>query len=100
MRRVLPRRGDDGGTEETVIRREACRGCRDDVYNGQLAERCWMAKGGRMVTRYRIDTWTSPLQPGAYTEVRVPSCYHRPGDHFHEKPHPEAVDVVRIRRRR
>lgn len=80
-----------------MMDRKECRGCHDDVYNGQLANGCWSLKTAKLVTRYRTGTWTSPLQPGAFTEVRVPSCYRQPGQHFSDRPHPDAVDVVRLR---
>ena len=86
-----------------MIRPEACKGCRNDFYNhdGHALDgkRCWSAKDGRMVTRYRLHWWTPPLTPGAFTEVRVPSCYHQPGQYaYQERPHSQAIDVVRIKR--
>lgn len=72
-----------------------CSGCRDDFYNN--GTRCWSAKTGRMVTRYAIGTWTMPSQPGAFTEVSVPSCYHRDGTHYYDRV-PDFVkseDIVR-----
>lgn len=65
-----------------MIPLSACGGCRDDFYNGHNpmgVKRCWLAKDGRMVTRYRIGWWTQPTSPGAFTKVRVPNCYHQPG---------------------
>lgn len=35
-----------------------------------------------MMTRYAIDTWTAPTQPGAFQKVRKPSCYHRQGTSY------------------
>jgi hypothetical protein len=80
-----------------------CNGCVDDFYNrSDLVDggRCWNLKTGKVVTRYRIGTWTMPLQPGAFTEVRVPDCYRQSGQVFTDRPHAEAVNVVRLRRSR
>jgi len=77
-----------------------CQGCVDDFYNGNNeigVTRCWSLKTAVLVTRYRIGVWTMPLSPGAFREMRVPNCYRAQGYAFTEKPHPEAVDVVRIR---
>lgn len=77
-----------------------CRGCVDDFYNGHNplgVKECWSLKTAKMVTRFRLDVWTKPLTPGAYTEVRVPDCYRQKGVVFEKQPHPEAVDVVRLR---
>lgn len=86
-----------------MIALESCRGCYDDHYNlpGNSGDgRCWHAKTGRMVTRYAIGTWTVPTQPGAFREVRVPSCYHRTGEQYYDRL-PDFVrveDVVRRKR--
>lgn len=64
-----------------MIPRDACHGCRDDFYNGRTnldgSDRCWSAKTGKMMTRYRIYYMTAPTQKGAFTKVRAPSCYHQ-----------------------
>lgn len=64
-----------------MIPREKCSGCRDDFYNGRANcdgnDRCWSAKTGKMVKRYRIHYMTAPTQKGAFTKVTVPSCYHQ-----------------------
>src|ERR1043166_2205618 len=65
-----------------------CRGCRDNFYNGNNpmgVQRCWMLKTAKMVKRYRIGTWTVPTEPGAFTEVKGLSCFHRDGEHYNEK---------------
>ena len=89
-----------------MIRLEQCRGCTDDFYNGRVniggGTRCWSAKDGRMGTRYRIGTWTAPTEKFAFTEVRVPSCYHSRGYAYYASL-PDFVkreDVVRITRKR
>lgn len=79
-----------------------CSGCRNDFYNGHNeigVKRCWSAADGTMVTRYSIGTWTQPTQPGAFTEKRVPNCYHRDGEHFYESlpSFVRAKDVIRTR---
>lgn len=86
-----------------MIKLEQCRGCRDDFYNGNNpmgVARCWYAEDGRMVTRYRIGTWTRPTEPGAFTEVRVPSCYRQDGQHFSATvpAFVRAEDIVKERR--
>lgn len=81
---------------------KACAGCRDDFYNqvGNSSEgKCWQRDKAKIVTRFRTGVWTLPLTPGAFTEVRVPSCYRRSSVVFVDAPHPEAVDVVKLRRR-
>lgn len=66
-----------------------CHGCRDDFYNhgGHALDgkRCWSATDGEMVTRYKIGTWTTPTIKGAFTKVKVPSCYHGEGVHFYKQ---------------
>ncbi len=80
-----------------------CSGCRDDFYNRKNplgVSRCWFAKTGRMVKRYATGTWTMPASKGAFTEVRVPSCYNRTGTHYTDRlPHfVKAEDVIRSKR--
>lgn len=78
-----------------------CAGCREDFYNrSELAVdgKCWMRDEAKIVTRYRTGTWTMPLSPRAFAEVRVPNCYRQTGVVFTDRPHPEAVDVVRLKR--
>lgn len=77
-----------------------CGGCRDDFYNGKnpySTKQCWSLKTARIVTRWRIGTWTQPTQPGAFTEVKVPNCYHAQGASFYEKLPAHAIDPVRLR---
>lgn len=87
-----------------MISREACRGCRDDFYNGRVnidgGTRCWSAKDGRMVTRFKIGHWVAPTTPGAFEKVRVPSCYHQPGVFAYYKTLPDFVKVSDLRKRR
>ncbi len=70
-----------------MIALPACRGCRNDFYNqpGHALDgkRCWSAKDGTMVTRFKIGTWTQPDTKGAFTKVKVPSCYHQQGFAFY-----------------
>lgn len=83
-----------------------CRGCVDDFYNaggeGNLLtpdRECWSFKSAKLVTRFRIGTWTQPTQTGAFTEVKVPQCYRQRGQHFYERlpDFVRAQDVVRRR---
>lgn len=65
-----------------------CLGCRDDFYNDKNpigVKECWGLKTAKLVTRYRIGTWTRPTEPGAFTKCRVLSCYHAKGEHYYEK---------------
>ena len=65
-----------------------CAGCRDDFYNGNNpygVQRCWGLKTAKLVTRFRIGTWTEPDRPGAFTKVKGLSCWHANGQHFYEK---------------
>lgn len=82
-----------------MITKEACRGCREDFYNTRGdGQRCWSAESGKMVTRYRLGWWTRPTEPGAFTEVLVPSCYRQPGTAAYIERLPDFVrqeDVVR-----
>lgn len=74
-----------------------CRGCEDDFYNGQNpmgVRECWMLKSAKLVTRYRIGTWTQPTQSGAFTKVRVYSCRKESGQHFYEKLPDFAIDPI------
>lgn len=81
---------------------EACRGCRSDFYNGRQnfggGTRCWSAEKGEMVTRYRIGWWTQPGTKGAYTKVKVPSCYHQPGVAAYHKELPSFVKASDLNR--
>lgn len=72
-----------------MITIEQCRGCRNDFYNvpgnALSGDRCWSAKDGKIVTRYRIGIHTQPDQKGAFTKVTVPNCYRGQGVAFYEK---------------
>lgn len=89
-----------------MIRRDACKGCREDHYNqpGNSTEgRCWSAKTGEMVKRFRLGWWTQPDAKGAYTEVTVPDCYNQRGQYAYHARLPDFVkaeDVVRSSRAR
>lgn len=75
-----------------------CRGCENDFYNGHNdmgIKECWSLKSAKLVTRFEIGTWTQPMQPGAFTEVRLPNCYHRKGSSFYTKEQlPDGVEPV------
>jgi len=52
---------------------QRCSGCHNDFYNGNNpmgVTECWGVKTAKLVTRYRIGTWTQPDQPFAFTKVR------------------------------
>lgn len=88
-----------------MIPLRACSGCRDSFYNGRQnidgGTRCWSAKTGTMVTRYKIGTFVTPTTKGAFTKVRVPSCFHQPGQYAYYSELPgfvKASDLNKARR--
>ena len=86
-----------------MITREQCNGCEDDFYNVEghsMSGRCWSAKTGKMKVRYRTGTWTMPASPGAFTKVRVPTCYRQKWQHYSDRlpDFVKAGDVVRPRK--
>jgi hypothetical protein len=59
-----------------------CRGCRDDFYNRKNPQniwRCWSFAKAYPVIRWKIETWTQPTRPGAFTEVYTLSCHRGDG---------------------
>lgn len=66
-----------------------CVGCRDDFYNDKNpmgVKECWGLKTAKLMTRYRIGTWTQPDAKGAFTEVRTLNCFHYDkGLHLYDK---------------
>lgn len=61
-----------------TIKREQCIGCHDNFYNTRGdGLRCWLAKTGKIKTRYQLHYLQVPTAPGAYTQVRKPSCYRQ-----------------------
>ena len=80
-------------TADLKAKQAKCAGCRDDFYNhgghAMNGEHCWMLPEAKEVTRYRLDWWTSPAAPRAYTEVRVFDCYHQPGQFAYHKELPD-----------
>lgn len=85
-----------------MISRQACRGCRNDFYNGRQncdgGDRCWSAKDGEMVTRYRIHYMTAPTVKGAFTKVKVPNCYHQANGYCFYKELPSFVKASDLNR--
>ena len=82
-----------------MIARGACHGCYDDFYN-KPDSRCWSAKAGRMMTRFKLHYLQAPTEPRAFTEVRAPSCYRTPNAFVYYDKLPDFVklaDVVRPR---
>ena len=61
-----------------------CSGCHNNFYNGNndlgIAE-CWSLKDAKMKNRWAISTSTPTFQENFY-QVRVPSCYQRPGTFY------------------
>ena len=60
-----------------------CSGCRDNFYNGQGASECWSYRSAKTATRYRINWWTAPTEPGAFTKVKTFTCHKAPGKYAH-----------------
>lgn len=84
-----------------MIKRNECLGCVDNFYNGPMGQggRCWSAKTGKMMKRYRIYSHVRPTEPGAFTEFkRKPSCYRERGAvYYNELPNFVSLkDVVRF----
>jgi hypothetical protein len=80
-----------------VIAREACRGCRDDFYNGP-ERRCWSAAKGVMRTRWQIHFMQVPTAKGAYTKVRKPSCYYQVNANVYHDALPDFVKASDLNR--
>jgi hypothetical protein len=71
-----------------------CEGCRDNFYNGNNTldiKECWHLAHARVVTRYRIDWWTRPTEPGAFRKVKTYSCHSAPGVYADYKELPESA---------
>lgn len=72
-----------------------CSGCDDDFYNGKNnldVGVCFRFTGcgNRVRRRFWIDYNTPTHHREAYTEVRVPGCYHRKGRHYTDSIPPYA----------
>ena len=77
--------GDQPGTVGRAATVKDCRGCRDDFYNDHNpmgVKQCWNLKEAKMVIRYRTHRDAMPASPGAFTEVRVPSCMNGNGWYY------------------
>lgn len=75
-----------------------CSGCCDDFYNGNNpmgVNECWGLKTAKMVTQFRIGTWTKPDEPYAFTQVNKLNCWQQKGQHFYEKL-PSFVDKSKV----
>lgn len=75
-----------------------CGGCRDNFYNGNNpmgVQECWALKTAKLVTRFRLGTWTRPTEPYAFTQMKRLNCYSQDGQHFYEKL-PSFVDKTKV----
>lgn len=64
---------------------EMCAGCRDNYYNGQGADECWMLKTARKVERKEVGFWDTP--PWTHQPVvETLSCYNKEG-YVYVEPH-------------
>lgn len=59
--------------------KQMCRGCRDDFYNGQGAQECWLFKDAKVVKRWRIGWWTQMDKTENFSKVVTLSCFNAPG---------------------
>lgn len=76
-----------------------CQGCRDNFYNHGNnplgVSQCWMLKKAKVVTRWKLGWWTSPVTPGAFVQIKTYNCHHAPGQYaLCEKLPDSAVDPV------
>lgn len=65
-----------------MVNKKNCVGCRNNFYNGNNdigVKQCWQLETAKMVMRYSISWWTPMNEKDGYTKVRVPDCYHQPG---------------------
>jgi hypothetical protein len=85
----------------TADKLKLCSGCRDDFYNDKNplgVKRCWSFRSARVVRRWTIGWWTSPLSPRAYQEVKTLDCHHEPGQMAFQKDlNPHAVNPVYLK---
>lgn len=78
-----------------------CAGCHDNFYNHRSepgfdgATKCWSLKTAEVVTRYKLDWWTTPDTPGAFQKVTTNSCHHAPGKYALYKELPSFAVGVR-----
>ena len=54
-----------------------CVGCRDDFYNHNRPEGCWMFEKAKVVQRVQVGTWEPP--PYSQKPRSVLSCFHSEG---------------------
>lgn len=81
-----------------MIAKSACAGCRDDFYNGQSEKGCWSRESAEVITRWRIHYMTPVVEPGAFSEVKRPSCYSTPNSYvYFNKLPPNAVGPKRAK---
>ncbi len=88
-----------------MIDRKHCHGCRNDFYNCEGANlapgrRCWSMDTAKLVRRFRIHRDMPTVSPGAFVEVKVPSCFHATGWVFFDALPANAVEPVRRRQGR
>jgi len=60
-------------TELRRVTPEDCRDCSDDVYNGQLAEKCWGRDYGKLAPSMLVPNYAEP--PWDFPVTVRPSCY-------------------------
>lgn len=59
-----------------------CIGCRNNFYNGHNnigVSCCWSLKSAKVVTRWKLEWWTQPTEPGAFVKVKTYDCHHETG---------------------
>lgn len=73
---------------ENEHKKPRCAGCTENYYNSggnSTTGECWSLEKAQLVTRYRIEVWTRPTEPGAFTETQVYDCRHEKGYALYEK---------------
>ena len=61
-----------------------CSGCYNNFYNGNNdmgIKECWNLKDAKLKRRFAISTSTPTFRDNFY-EVKLPSCYQRPGTFY------------------
>lgn len=69
--------------------KDLCRGCRDDYYNQNRDEGCWMFARAKVVQLQRVGTWQPPPYEW-HPETRL-TCYHADGSAMLRQSDPRIV---------
>lgn len=61
---------------------DKCDGCRNQFYNNNNAlniKTCWSLKKAKVVTRYKIGWWVTPVSKKVFTRIKTLDCHQAPG---------------------